>query len=85
MKTSLIFAATAAMLSVTASAGLTQEAHESPDATPGTSEQVQIEVDAGRVYDGHDLSGGSLPHNDKVLVTSFGSSGMIDGSSRGDY
>lgn len=85
MKRFLIFAAAATMLSVTAQAALTQEAHESPDAMPATSEEVQIEVDARRVYDGHDLSGGSLAHNDKVWVTSFGSSGVVDSSSRGDY
>jgi hypothetical protein len=80
----LVFAA-ASLLSVSAQTALSQEVHESPDAKPGTSEVVRVEVDAGRVHDARDLASSGLAAGDKIWVTSFASSGVIDGSSRGDY
>ena len=81
----LKFAAAAALLSVSAQTALAQEAHESPDARPGTGEVVQVEVEAGRVYDARDLASSGLARSDKVWVTTFATSGAADGSSRSDY
>jgi translation initiation factor 6 (eIF-6) len=81
----LAFVAAASLFSVTAQTALTQEAHEQPDPQPGTSEVVKVEVEAGRVNSAYDLASSGLAATDKISVTSFASSGVIDGSSRGDY
>ena len=81
----LMFVATASLLSVSAQTALTQEAHESPDPKPGTSEVVRVEVNAGTLYDARDLASSGLAAGDVIEVTSFGSSGIVDGSSRNDY
>ena len=85
MKRLLAFVAAASLLSVTAQTALTQEIHERPEAKPGTSEVVKVEVEAGRVNSAYDLASSGLTATEGIRVTSFRSSGMVDGSSRGDY
>ena len=79
-----VFVATASLLSVSAQTALTQEAHESPDPNPGTSEVVRVQVNAGIVYEPRDLAGNRLATGDMVEVTSLGWSGPGDSPSRNE-
>lgn len=82
----LVCIATASLLSLTAQAGLTQEAHERPEAEPGTSKMPRVEVKAGSLYSPYDLASSGLSPEDMVSVSNFVSSErVIDGSSRNDY
>ncbi|MCZ0960709.1 hypothetical protein [Paracoccus benzoatiresistens] len=80
----LVFAATASLLSVTGQAALSQGVHEHPESKPGTSVVTRVEVRAGSVYDSHDLANNGMAAGDRIWVTKFPSSGMIDGPSRDD-
>lgn len=80
----LVFSAAASLLSLSAQAGLTQEVHESPDARPGTSDVVLVEVEANSLYSGYDLASSGRAPEDMISVTKFASSGKIDASSRDD-
>lgn len=76
-----VFVATASLLSVSAQTALTQEAHESPDPNPGTSEVVRVQANAGTIYEPRDLASSGLDAGDMVEVTSLGWSGIGDSPS----
>lgn len=84
-----VYSATVALLSVTAQPAATEQVHESPHVSPLDQPRAAalelVEVEAGRLYDAHDLEGSRLAAGDRIAVTSFPSSGRIDPSSRSDH
>lgn len=77
MPRSMVFAATAVLLTITNQPGIAQEALLLVSQPP-SPEVIRVQVKAGSVYEVRDLNSSRLNADDLVWVTSIPSSGIVD-------